>query len=191
MTSSIALNSLAVCWISFVVVWIVAAGWTKRSVYNETRWQRARYSILLLAAYVVLVNGGRLPYPLNLRLIPHTGLVDSAGVTLCVAGLAFAFWARFTIGRNWSGTITLKKDHQLIRSGPYRLVRHPIYTGLLAMLLGTQLVFGRVAGFLSVGLAFLSFWIKLRDEEELMLKQFPQEYRAYQQQTKQIIPYLL
>lgn len=185
------MNIIVACWTLFLVVWLVAARWTKSSVYRETRIQRLRYSVLLVFAYLLLIEGARLPFPFNLRVIPPTAPIAWVGVALCVAGLGFAFWARFTIGRNWSGVISLKKEHELIQNGPYRLVRHPIYTGLLAMLSGTVLVLGRVAGIISLSLAFLSFWIKLGEEEQLMLKQFSEGYRAYQRRVKRLIPFLV
>src|SRR5438477_11089067 len=87
------------------------------------------------------------------------------GVVLCVAGLAVCIWARFTLGRNWSGVVTFKAGHELITSGPYALARHPIYTGLLSMALGTVIVLGHLAGIIAMPLIFMSFWIKLRYEE--------------------------
>ena len=113
-----------------------------------------------------------------------------AGI-LCIAGLLFCFWARAALGRNWSGTVTLKEGHELIQRGPYRLVRHPIYTGLLAMFLATAIAYGRLGGFVGVLIAFASFWIKLIGEEKLMLQQFPDQYAAYQERVKRIIPFVL
>ncbi|MDQ6623225.1 MAG: isoprenylcysteine carboxylmethyltransferase family protein [Verrucomicrobiota bacterium] len=92
---------------------------------------------------------------------------------LCLAGLAICLWARATLGRNWSGAITLKEEHELIERGPYRFVRHPIYTGMLAMFLATALAIGHLGGLLAVMLAFASFWIKLGEEEKLMLQPVP------------------
>jgi protein-S-isoprenylcysteine O-methyltransferase Ste14 len=85
----------------------------------------------------------------------------------------------------------LKEDHELIMRGPYRFVRHPIYTGLLAMLLGTAIARGHLGGLIAFVFAFLSFWIKLIAEEKLMLEHFPDQYGAYQQSAKRIIPFLL
>jgi protein-S-isoprenylcysteine O-methyltransferase Ste14 len=169
----------------------VAAISTKRSVYHESRAQRLRYSILLIAAYFLLTRGHRLPYPLSARVIPHMDVIAWAGVVLCVGGLSFCIWARVTLGRNWSAAVTLKEGHELIERGPYRLVRHPIYTGLVAMFLATVMVLGYAAGIAGLVLAFVSFWIKLRDEEKVMLKQFPDQYAAYQQRVKRIIPFVL
>ena len=103
----------------------------------------------------------------------------------------FVLWARATLGRNWSGTVTLKENHEPIVRGPYRLVRHPIYTGLLAMLMATAIQQAHIAGMIGLILVFVSFWIKLSDEEELMRKQFPNQYAAYQQRVKRIIPFVI
>ena len=188
---SVAINTVLACWIIFLAVWLLAAISTKRSVYRESRAQRLRYSILLIAAYFLLIRGHRLPYPLSARVIPHMEVIAWAGAGLCVAGLGFCIWARVTLGRNWSGAVTLKEEHELIERGPYRLVRHPIYTGLIAMFLATAIVLGHAGGIAGLVLVFISFWIKLSDEERVMLKQFPDQYAAYQQRVKRIIPFVL
>jgi protein-S-isoprenylcysteine O-methyltransferase Ste14 len=103
----------------------------------------------------------------------------------------FAIWARLILGRNWSGVITLKERHELIERGPYRVVRHPIYTGILAMIAGTAIALGYFGGFVGSLLVFVSFWVKLKREEDLMLKHFPAEYAAYQRRVKRIIPFLV
>ena len=187
----VAINTVLACWIIFLAVWLLAAISTKRSVYRESRAQRLRYSILLIAAYFLLIRGHRLPYPLSARVIPHMEVIAWAGAGLCVAGLGFCIWARVTLGRNWSGAVTLKEEHELIERGPYRLVRHPIYTGLIAMFLATVIVLGHAGGIAGLVLVFISFWIKLSDEERVMLKQFPDQYAAYQQTVKRIIPFVL
>ena len=188
---SVAISTTRVCWIIFLAVWLLAAISTKRSVYRESRAQRLRYSILLVAGYFLLIRGHRMPYPLSAPVIPHMEIISLVGVVLCVAGLGLCIWARLTLGRNWSGAVTVKEGHELIERGPYRLVRHPIYTGLLAMFLGTVIVLGNVAGIAGLMLVSVSFWIKLRDEERIMLKQFPNQYAAYQQRVKRIIPFVL
>jgi protein-S-isoprenylcysteine O-methyltransferase Ste14 len=188
---SLAIYIITVCWIIFLVVWLFAAASTKPSAYRESRVQRLRYSILLVIAYLLLINGRRLTYPLNVRVIPHIEVIAWTGLVLCIAGLAFSIWARVTLGRNWSGAITLKEGHELIQGGPYQLVRHPIYTGLITMFLATVMVLGHVSGIVGALLVSVSFWIKLGDEEKLMLKQFPDQYAAYQQRVKRIIPFVL
>ena len=188
---SVAIDVIRGCWLTFAIVWLLAAVWTKRSVYRESRSQRLRYTLPIVAGYFLLINGGRMLYPLNLRVVPRTAIVAWAGTILCLAGLGFAIWARVVIGRNWSGTVTLKEDHQLIERGPYRLVRHPIYTGILSMFVATAIVLGHLAGSIGVVIVFASFWSKLIREEKVMLNQFPDKYAAYRQRVRRLIPFVL
>ena len=187
----LALNIISACWTLFAVVWLMAAFATKKSVYRESRAQRLRYTIPILLGFFLMATGRRLSGPLNHRVIPHLDALAWIGVVLCVAGLIFCVWARFTLGRNWSGVVTLKGGHELITSGPYALVRHPIYTGLLTMFVATIIVRGHVAGLIAIPLVFVSFWVKLRYEEKLMLEQFPNEYASYQQRVKRLVPFIL
>src|SRR5713101_1339006 len=190
-TYPLALNIISACWILFAVIWLLAAFATKQSVYRESRLQRMRYVIPILLGGFLLAKGHRLSDPLNHRVIPHVEALAWTGAVSCIVGLAFCIWARFTLGRNWSAVVTLKGGHELITNGPYALVRHPIYTGLLTMFVATVLVRGHVAGIIAIPFVFGSFWIKLRYEEKLMLKQFPEQYSAYQKRVKLIVPFIL
>lgn len=190
-TYPIAFKIIQACWMIFLVVWALAALFTKRSVYREALAQRLGYSLLLLAGCYLVFRGQRFHNPLSQRVIPANEIVIWIGVLLCVMGLGFCIWARLTLGRNWSGTVTLKEGHELIQRGPYRIVRHPIYTGLLAMIVATAIVMGHSVGVLGVLLALVSLWIKLSYEEKVMLQQFPVEYRDYQRRVKRLIPFVL
>ncbi len=185
------LRIITVCWISFAVVWLFASFWTKQSVYQQRGAQLLRYTIPMLIGVYLIFKGPRLAYPLDLRIIPQVDSVAWAGVGLSIAGMLFCFWARLTLGRNWSGVITFKGGHELITRGPYALARHPIYTGLLVMILGTVIVSGRIAGIIGLPLVFWGLWIKLRYEEKLMLEKFTDEYAAYQRRVKRLIPFVL
>ncbi len=187
----LALDIVRGCWLVFAAIWLLAAISTKRTVYRESHSQRLRYWTLFVVACLLLINGWQLPSPLNLRIIPRVAPVAWIAAVLCIAGLLVALWARMILGRNWSGMVTLKEGHELVERGPYRFVRHPIYTGMLAMFFATALVQRHLAGFVGVLLMFVSFWIKLGFEESLMLQQFPERYAGYQQRTKRIIPFLL
>ena len=184
-------NIISACWGVFFVVWVLAAIFTKRTVYSESPARRLRYVIPIVIGWYLLFRGHRLPQPFNNRIIPVTDAILVVSSILCLCGLGFCLWARAVLGRNWSGTVTLKESHELIVRGPYRLVRHPIYTGLLAMLIATAIQQGRIAGIIGVIVVFVSLWIKLSEEEELMLKQFPDQYAAYRQRVKRIIPFVL
>jgi len=188
---SLALDIIGGCWLVFVAIWVLAALSTKRTVYRETRAQRMRYWVLLVIACFLQLYARRLPYPLNMRILSHVAPTVWAAAILCVIGLAFAVWARVTLGRNWSGVVTLKEGHELVERGPYRFVRHPIYTGILTMFFATALARGHLSGFVGTLLMFGSFWIKLRDEEKLMLLQFPERYADYRRRAKRIIPFVL
>jgi len=182
---------IRVCWIIFVAVWLLAATSSKRTIYRESSGQRARYWILLVIAYFLVFGSNTLPAPFDWPALPHTKSSAWTGVFLCVSGLVFAIWARVILGRNWSGVVTLKEGHELIERGPYRIVRHPIYTGILVMFAGTAIAIGYFGGFIGLLLLFVSFWIKLKREEDLMLKHFPDKYAAYQRRVKRIIPFLI
>jgi len=188
---SLAAKIISGCWAVFITVWLLAAASTKRTVYRESRAQRLRYWVLLVIACLLLLYGRELPSPLSLRFIPRATPIACAAAFLCVPGLAFALWARVTLGRNWSGVVTLKEGHELVERGPYRFVRHPIYTGMLIMFFATALLQSHMAGFVGVLLIFASFCIKLEREERLMLQQFPERYAAYQRRVKRIIPFVL
>jgi protein-S-isoprenylcysteine O-methyltransferase Ste14 len=190
-TYSFPLNIIRGCWLVFVAVWMLSAVSTKRTVYRESGAQRLRYWILLVIACFLQFYGRRLPYPLNMRILPQVASTAWAAAAVCAIGLAFAVWARVTLGRNWSGVVTLKEGHELVERGPYRFVRHPIYTGILTMFFATALSQGHLSGVVGALLMFASFWIKLGDEEKLMLQQFSERYRAYQQRVKRIIPFVL
>ena len=179
------------CWLIFAAVWLVGALSAKRTIYRESIAERARYSLPLVIGYFLLIKSSSLPPPFVWLIIPHTPSSIWVGALMCISGLLFAVWARVILGRNWSGVITLKEGHELIERGPYRIVRHPIYTGILTMFAGTAVAIGYFGGFIGLLLLFVSFWMKLKREEDLMLKHFPEEYSAYQHRVKRIIPFLV
>jgi protein-S-isoprenylcysteine O-methyltransferase Ste14 len=113
------------------------------------------------------------------------------GVILTVAGLLFSIWARHHLGRNWSLTVTLKDDHELIVTGLYALVRHPIYTGLLAGFLGTAIAIMEVRGIIALILILITLWAKLRMEEHLMRGHFGAKYDTYSQRVSALVPFIL
>ena len=185
------LGVIRVCWIIFVVVWLLGAVSTKRTIYRESSAERARYWLVLVIGYFLVIKSRSLPPPFDWLVVRHTTSSAWGGVFLSVSGLVFAIWARAILGRNWSGVITLKEGHELIERGPYRVVRHPIYTGILAMFAGTAIAIGYFGGCLGLLLVFVSFWLKLKREEDLMLKHFPDKYAVYQRRVKRIIPFLV
>jgi protein-S-isoprenylcysteine O-methyltransferase Ste14 len=177
-------------WIAWLVYWVLSAANVKTAIRRESKWGRASYIIPIVIASILLsippiVGGGFL----FSYLLPK-GSAYWPGVLLIAAGLGFSVWARQHLGRNWSGTVQVKQDHQLVRDGPYRFVRHPIYTGLLTALLGTALVDNHWGAILAVLIAFGSFWRKLTIEERFMQETFGSVYEEYRGRTGALIPYL-
>lgn len=187
----LAKNIISACWGVFLVVWVLAAIFAKRTVFRESGARRGRYIIPILFGWYLVFRGYRLGSPFDRYLISPTDPILIAAVILCLCGLAFCLWARAILGRNWSGTVTLKENHELIVRGPYQLVRHPIYTGLLAMLVATWMEHPHIAGLIGLLLTGISFWIKSALEEELMLAQFPDQYPEYAGRVKRFIPFVL
>jgi protein-S-isoprenylcysteine O-methyltransferase Ste14 len=112
------------------------------------------------------------------------------GTTLVAAGLLFSAGARMQLAGNWSGTVTLKKDHTLTRSGPYRVVRHPIYTGMLLAVLGTAVAEGEWRGLVALALVLAAFLRKVRVEERFMLEAFGDEYARYRREVPALLPWI-
>ena len=181
------------CWIALALYWVVSARSVKPVEEQEIPAGRLRHVPLLVISFVLLFafDHATPVYPFSIVLLPRSIGTGIAGAVACVLGLAGALWARRTLAGNWSGAVTFKKGHELIQNGPYRFVRHPIYTSILLMFLGTAFAIGRLAGFLGLAILLVAYWTKLRREETLMARHFPAEYAAYRKRVKALIPFVL
>lgn len=176
------------CWIIFMAYWIITAFGQKKTAEPQRLSSALAHRIPVGLGWFLLLYPG---FPsLNRTLIPHTYWTWIAGATVCVFGLFVTIWARWTLAGNWSSDVTFKHGHELVRTGPYRFVRHPIYTGLLVMALGTALNTGWLRCGLGVVVVGIGFWVKLKQEERLMLRHFPDAYPAYQKQVKALVPFV-
>jgi len=186
-------GAVGAVWFVFVVVWVIASRNTKRTVERPAN--QLGYRVAWIAAFAILFVSRPRAYnrfaPLTDHVLPGSDAVVLAGLALATAGLALAFWARATLGGNWSGTVTFKEDHSLIDTGPYAFVRHPIYTAILLMFVGTAVAYGTLGSLLAVPVAAVSFVVKARQEEHLLEKHFPDAYPAYRARTRMIVPFLL
>jgi protein-S-isoprenylcysteine O-methyltransferase len=156
---------------------------------------------LIVAALLAFVAFGVAPAPVQhvalqrilsqdfRELFVPPALIGWIAAILSVAGIAFAIWARFHLGRNWSGVPTKKENHELVTSGPYRWVRHPIYSGVLLAAFGSALT-GTIFGIGVFLVASIIFFFRIDKEEKIMLELFPNEYPAYQAMTKRLIPFV-
>jgi protein-S-isoprenylcysteine O-methyltransferase Ste14 len=180
-------------WLFFLGYWL----WSARRLKQATRAEPAlprffKYWLPILLAMALMWPGDWLRGSLlGQHFLPETRLVAGIGLLLIVAGVWFACWARHLLGSNWSSEVQLKQGHELIERGPYRYVRHPIYTGILLALLGTVVLEGEWGALLGFAIMFVSFWRKLRLEEAWLGEHFGPVYTDYMQRVKALIPGVL
>lgn len=183
--------ALVIAWLTFFAFWFVLAFRVQRAVKKESIWSRASYVLPPIAAYFLLFSG---LFPLGVldeRFIPQTPFWIIVGIAITYTGIGLAIWARMILGRNWSSSVTIKQDHRLIRTGPYSVVRHPIYSGILLALFGSAVINGKIKILIFVPILLMGFLIKSRKEERFMTEQFGREYDNYRHQTKALIPFIL
>jgi protein-S-isoprenylcysteine O-methyltransferase Ste14 len=183
--------SLLILWWGFIILWLGAGLFSSRVVRRQSISSRLLTVVLGAIPFFLLFTTRLRLGMLGLRLFPDRRAFALGGVAVTAAGLALAVWARVLLGRHWSATVTIKQDHRLIRTGPYSVVRHPIYSGLLLALLGTAFVVGEVRGFAAFASAFLIWFIKSRSEERFLKQEFGQEYEDYRRHTHAFVPYVL
>ena len=177
-------------WAAWALYWLLAAIGTKRTERAEPFASRLIYMLALVAGGVLLA-WQRSPWGrvLDLELWPRSAIPYCIGLAVLVAGLAFSVWARVHLGRNWSGNVTVKEGHELIRTGPYASERHPIYTGLLTAALGTAICSGALRAVLGLVIIAGALIVKLRAEERFMRETFPGQYWKYGDEVPALIPF--
>jgi len=175
------------CWVSLALYWNISARSIKTAAERQTFAARlARMPVwlgfvLFVAAWV---------HPVGMVAIRRTVFSDSVAVAVCALGAFVAIWSRKALGVEWSRDVELKQGHKLVERGPYRFMRHPIYTGHLLMGLGTAVASGSLVGFAGLAMFVVGFGIKLNQEERLLLRAFPHDYAAYKAHVKALIPYV-
>jgi protein-S-isoprenylcysteine O-methyltransferase Ste14 len=172
-------------WLLLLLYWLVSSIRGKKTAYRAGSpfwWVAGRIAVVVAIIAILhtpLARGALLANP----------AVRGAGVLLCAAGIALAIWARTTLGRNWSPVPSIKQEHELVITGAYRFVRHPIYTGMWFALFGSAMA-GPPAWLAGLAFASVIFAFRVRREEGLMMRQFPAEYPAYMKRTKAVIPFV-
>jgi protein-S-isoprenylcysteine O-methyltransferase Ste14 len=184
-------STVAVLWVLWLIYWSVAGA---RARDKATRWQEPWHSQLLhmgplIVAGMLLATPHFWPTALNARFLPGGPASSAIGLVFLILGMGLSIWARHLLGSNWSSAVALKEHHTLARSGPYRVVRHPIYSGLLLAIGGTALDVGEWRGLVALGLALAALIYKSRNEEQRMREIFP-EYEAYQRTTAALVPFI-
>jgi len=183
------LNFFTICWWLFIIIWTISSFSVKPSKERQD-WGGRLFTFAFLTVTFLLLAGKVSWWGMNERIWPYNQPMLFLAYALTLAGLATLIWARWSLGRNWSAIVTFREQHELVQHGPHRFVRHPIYTGMMLMVAGTATVLGNSAGLMSVVICFLGHWWKLRREEALLTRHFPETYPDYMSRTKAIIPFI-
>lgn len=174
-----------VIWCVFTVYWDIAARNSAAAKKSESGSSR-RLHLLMVNAGLLLVLI-RVP-GLRQRFLPNWMPIVAAGLTIQTAFGFFGVWARRHLGVNWSGEIAIKVDHRLVRTGPYRKIRHPIYTAMLGMFVGTAIVSGELHALIGTALGAFAYWRKIRLEEKNLEEAFGPDYAAYRRESWALLP---
>jgi len=182
------LDLLRYIWSAFGIYWIVAGVKGKSAQTHEPHWYRfLRLSILAVVFLLLFWNRAAVGF-LGARFLPEVALVEYLGFALTLIGLTLALWARIHLGQYWSDKVVLKFDHQLVRTGPYAYMRHPIYSGVLLGVLGTALVLGQWRGLLAFIILLINYSIKAKKEEQILSGRFSDQFREHQNLAGFLLP---
>ena len=182
------MNWAAGAWLVFLAYWLYSARQLKAVKRREPNAERAVYLALMVTAYSLVFNRWLNVGWLGSRFVPDSTRIAAIGVAITFAGVALAIWARYHLGQNWSATVTLKEGHELIRSGPYSHIRHPIYTGMLIAFAGTALTLGQYRGLLGFAIATSTFFFKARKEERYLTQEFGDRFQEHMRHTGMFLP---
>jgi protein-S-isoprenylcysteine O-methyltransferase Ste14 len=176
-------------WLLFSALWLIAAFGSKPALRAEGAWERLSHILFMAAGFVLLYDSAPSCLNwLNRSFVPDRRSIDWLGAWLALVGVLFAIWARMTIGKEWSGEVQIKQGHQLIRSGPYAHIRHPIYTGLLIAVSGTALAAGEYRALLGVMVICIGFARKAKKEESFLAARFGPAFDEHRRQTGFFLP---
>ena len=175
-------------WIVLVAYWLFGALNTRKTATRESFLSRYSVMFLVVAGYVFLFSHDANIGLLARHFVPRSTGSLTAGIVLTWLGITLALWARYHLGQYWSGRITLKEDHQLIRTGPYARLRHPIYSGILLAMAGTALTVGQWRCVLGFCLVMAAYCIKAKKEEQLLSGQFGDAFAEHRRHTGFLLP---
>jgi protein-S-isoprenylcysteine O-methyltransferase Ste14 len=178
---------IVACWVLLVLYWNVSGRSVKPAAEPQS-WTGRLARVPVWLGYILFVAAAA--HPFGMAVISHSAIGEWLGVAICALGLFAAIWSRKTLGDDWSRDVEFKEGHKLVERGPYRFVRHPIYTSHLLMGLGTAVESGLLLAFSGLLLFFIGFCIKIKQEESLLLRHFPDEYPAYKTRAKALVPFV-
>jgi len=181
-------QAVTTLWMVWLLYWVVSAWGVRRNERGETSGQRLGTTLALaFGGFLIFARNTPLG-PLNNRFVTNSFGLRVVALIMVIAGLGFSVWARVHLGKFWSSRVTLKEGHQLIQSGPYARVRHPIYSGIALAMVGTALFVGEWRALVGAGIFIVGHWLKSRREETLLTSQFGPEYEAYRRRTGSLLP---
>src|SRR5438105_369380 len=183
-------TAAATLWAVWFVGWLISASATAKTVAAPSPSSQLSYRVFTCAGALLVFFHPRSLTGFLRPLGSSNEWLAWTGVAFLGIGLGFAGWARFHLGRLWSGRVTLKENHTIVRTGPYAFVRHPIYTGLVLAVVGTTLTQITVAAIAGLVLVLIGFIIKIRQEERLLTDHFGRAYDAYRANVAALIPYV-
>jgi protein-S-isoprenylcysteine O-methyltransferase Ste14 len=186
--SAVAFSLAKGLWTAFGIYWLISALRRKPVKEREPWHERLRHLLPMAIAFALVFRTDSHFAWLRVRFISGSVAMDIVGLWVTAAGVAFAIWARRHLGENWSAVVSIRSEHELIRAGPYRYVRHPIYTGMLLALVGTVLVLGEVRGLIGLGIAVVSFYLKASKEDVWLGREFGKNFEAHAKQTGMFLP---
>jgi len=175
-------------WMLLMLYWVVSALNRKRRKSVAPMHVRLIQLVFLIPATLLLFYPRYRIGPLHLALLPKVAVVPAVGVVVTFVGIAFAIWARYCLGSNWSSEVSIREDHELIQTGPYQWIRHPIYTGIITAAWGTAIVVGELGAFLGVILITIGLAYKGRQEELGLQATFGEAFAAHMQRTGMFLP---
>jgi len=181
---------ISLLWVGIFVLWAITGLTSKQTVQARSEGpSRIAVWIVWLAWWLLLTHGFGIEM-LSVRFAPKTTTAAYAGLAITIVGLALSVWARIQIGTNWSGLIHVKEGHQLMHTGSYAIVRHPIYSGFMLATLGTAIAFGEISGLIAFVMILGAWGYKSRLEETAMIEHFGEEYETYRRKVKGLIPFV-
>jgi protein-S-isoprenylcysteine O-methyltransferase Ste14 len=175
-------------WLAFALYWLMASFNKKRVQRREPPLTRLIHVLWLALGFFLFYSDDPRFGVLNRRFVPLELWIACAGAALAVAGVGFAIWARVHLGRNWSGEVTIRQDHELIRTGPYARLRHPIYTGLLLALAGTVIAVGKYRALVAFAIFLIGWTWKARREEAFLVQEFGARFEEHKKHTGFFLP---
>jgi protein-S-isoprenylcysteine O-methyltransferase Ste14 len=188
LNSARALRMVGCLWIVLGVYWAVSALRRKPAKKEEHLIERLRHLVPVMVALLLLSQADANYGWLGRRFVPESGTLSLLGLVLAGAGAAFAIWARWHLGANWSAVVSIREQHDLIRTGPYRAVRHPIYTGLLLAMMATVLIVGEFRALLAFVIVLAALYLKARKEDVWLAREFGDTFESHAQQTGMFLP---